>query len=244
METLLYQKTSRKQKIAWVPQENWVTEQSWSATKRKSDAKCTCTIKDTRGRAVPNAHARSRVLAFLVEIDRIANDQINFTRAFVGKGLLQRLIQSRTTLSRRRQRYHGGKRKIWPNKLQKSMMNSGHRGLLGHGHLHQGLRGGFLRHRRHRVNPNDQPHLMSQQLVLNTYEWTPAQGDLWRNGSDSFFFFQFFLNLWLDNRRVTIRTGDVRGYNLSRTLFSALLHSDAHVTYSAHWSDFNGIRSV
>ena len=57
-------------------------------------------------------------------------------------------------------------------------------------------------------------------------------------------FFQFFLNLWLDNRRVTIRTGDVRGYNLSRTLFSALLHSDAHVTHSAHWSDFNGIRSV
>ena len=212
METLMYHKTSRNQKIAWVPQENWMTEQSWSATSRTSGAKCTCTIMDTR---IPGRNWQN------------SKCQIDFTRAIVGKGLLQRLIQSRTTLSRRRQRYHGGKRKIWPNKPQKPMLNSGHRGLLGHGHFHQGLRGGILRHRRHRVNPNDQPHLMSQQLVLNTYERTPAQGGVWRNGSDSF---SFFFNLRLDNRRVTIRKGDARGYKLSRTLFSALLHSDAHVT--------------
>ena len=68
------------------------------------------------------------------------------------------------------------------------MMNSGHRGLHGLGHLHQSLHGGILRHRKHGDNPKDLPHLMSQQLVLITNETTPAQGDLLRNDSDSSLF--------------------------------------------------------
>ena len=40
------------------------------------------------------------------------------------------------------------------------MLNSGH----------QGLHGGILRHLRHGNIPNNLPHLMSQQLVLNTNE--------------------------------------------------------------------------
>ena len=42
------------------------------------------------------------------------------------------------------------------------MLNSGHLGLHGHGHFHQGLHGGILRHRRHGDNPNNLPHLKSQ----------------------------------------------------------------------------------
>ena len=95
-------------------------------------------------------------------------------------GLLQRPIQGRTTLPRSRQRHHkdrrtprintrlySGRGNTWPDSPQCPMLNSEHRGIHGHGPLHQGS--GILRHRKHGDNPNNPPpHLMSQQLVLNT----------------------------------------------------------------------------
>ena len=51
-------------------------------------------------------------------------------------------------------------------------MNRGHRGLHGHGRLHQGLHDGILRHRRHGDNPDD-PHVPA--LVLNTKKNTGSR---------------------------------------------------------------------
>ena len=48
------------------------------------------------------------------------------------------------------------------------MPNSGHHGLLEHGHFRRGFLGGILRHHKHGDNPNDSSHLMSRQLILNT----------------------------------------------------------------------------
>ena len=62
------------------------------------------------------------------------------------------------------------------------MLNSDHRGLHGHGHFHQGLHCGILHLRRHGENPNKLPHLMFQQLVLNT---TKNRSELLRRESDT-----------------------------------------------------------
>ena len=42
------QKFARKPEIFWVAPENWIPEQSWSATSRMSSTTCACTNKDTR----------------------------------------------------------------------------------------------------------------------------------------------------------------------------------------------------
>ena len=88
--------------------------------------------------------------------------------------------------------------------LQIPMLNSGHRGLHGHGHFHQGLRCGVHRHRRHGDNPNNLPHLMSQQLILTANERTISSGRPCCETTQVVFFF-FFVILRIDSRRVTIR---------------------------------------
>ena len=88
-----------------------------------------------------------------------------YTTLFWRTGWLQRPIQGRTTPPRRRQRHHkdrrtnrlcSGQGKTWPDDPRYPMLNSGHRGLHGHGHLHQGL---------------GSSHLVSNGCVSSSSEW-------------------------------------------------------------------------
>ena len=51
----------------------------------------------------------------------------------------------------------------WSVVLPIPVQNSGHHGLHGHGHLHQGLNGGILRRRGHANNLHNQPHLTQKE---------------------------------------------------------------------------------
>ena len=94
------------------------------------------------------------------------------------------------------------------------MLNSGHRGLHGHGHLDRGLHGGILRHCRDGDNPHNLPHLISQQLVLNTKEY-----HLLRNDSDSVdCFFESFCE-WTIGERQYERVMYTGTHTHSRALF-------------------------
>ena len=101
------------------------------------------------------------------------------------------------------------------------MLNSGHRCPHGHGHFHQGFHVGILHHRRHGDDPNNLPHLVSQRDALNTNKRTPAHRELLRRDSESAVPCEIMFVIIL---RTPAR------------IVSAFLHSDAHVTHSAHLS--------
>ena len=156
-----------------------------------------------RGRAVPQAQARTRKRAIsdTEEFDIIASEKWNYVASSAERAYCRdqyKVVQpyqggDSDTMDTKEHPEHNQvvpwKRETGPNKPQNPMLNSGHRGLHGHGRFHRGLHGGILRRRRHGDNPNLPPHLMSQRLVLNTNERTPAQDHLLRNDSGSDFFF-------------------------------------------------------
>ena len=115
------------------------------------------------------------------------------------------------------------------------MLNCGHRGLHGHGHHHQRINGWILRHHKHGDN-HKTCHIWCPSTRLEHKE-EQAQGDLLlRHKSDSV---ELFLDLLrIDHGRVIIRTGGAHRRTLSRALFSALWHSDAHSSHSAHLRHF------
>ena len=118
------------------------------------------------------------------------------------------------------------KRETWPNKTLNPMLNSGLRGLHGHGHFYLGLHGGD--------NPNYLPHLMFQQLVLNTRTNTSSG----RLVAKRFRWCLFvFIILRIDNWRGQSKR-DVHTDTHTRVHFSEFLLTDAHVAHSGHFSTF------
>ena len=153
---------------------------------------------------------------------------MDIRRSFVPKGLLQKLLQSRTTQTKRRQRYHT----TWPLNPQYPVLHSGHRALHGHGHL-QGFHGGILQHCKIGDKHMNLPHLMSQHSFW-TQGRTQAQGDLLlrrkSDGAECFFISGLTIGDWQFEWRVYTHT-------LPRALFSAFFcfqtHLDALRTLSA-----------
>ena len=85
-------------------------------------------------------------------------------------GLLPRPIQGRTTQSRRRQQQREDKRTRWMQANCTVEMGT-HDHTIFTNHCYRGHHG----HRGHGDNPKNLPHLMSQQLILNTNWRAPAQ---------------------------------------------------------------------
>ena len=98
---------------------------------------------------------------------------MDFRRAFVRKSVLPKLVQRRTTPSRRRQRYHQGQRTPWI-RTSCTVVKGKHDQTSLRTRRYTVAIVDFTD--RHGDSPNDLPHLMSQQLVLITNETTPAQG--------------------------------------------------------------------
>ena len=186
-----------------------------------------------RGRVVPNAHARSRILAFLVEIDRIANVKLTSLALSLERVYYRGLYKVVQPCQGGRQRYHGGKRKIWPNKPQKPMMNQW--SSWSSWTWSPSSRSSWW------DSSPSQTSLKSEWPTTSDVSATRLEHK-WKNTSSGRpvakrlrqFFFSIFFNRWLDNRRVTIRTGDARGYKLSRTLFSALLRVQTQMWRTPH----------
>ena len=114
------------------------------------------------------------------------------------------------------------------------MLNSGHRGLHGHGHLHQGPHGGILHHR-HGDNLKNLPTTSDVPTTRLEHKEEHKQAQcylLLRHKSDSVFFTSVDL---------IIREGQSERELCTDTLsrsFSAFQLSDAHVTQFAHFSTF------
>ena len=186
METLQNHKTQVSKRLLGFRKKMKLQNNRGAQHPKTRSTKSVCANKDTLNPTKKNLTAWHK--------------KVDSRRAFVRNDLLQKLVQGRTTLCRRRQRHHKTKEhpeynqvaqwkwKTWPKKPQSPLLNSGHRCPHGYGHFHQGFPGGILHHRRHGDSPNNLPHLMSQQLALNTNERTPAHRDLLRSDSDSVFF--------------------------------------------------------
>ena len=154
---------------------------------------------------------------------------MDFRRAFVRKSLLPKLVQRRTTPSRRRQRYHQGQRTPWI-RTSCTVVKGKHDQTSLRTRRYTVAIVDFTD--RHGDSPNDLPHLMSQQLVLITNETTPAQGACC--GTTQFVWLLWFF--WT-------HSSNWQSESDSHTHFFSVLSSDAHVTVSAH-KNFHGLRSV
>ena len=155
---------------------------------------------------------------------------MDFRRAFVRKSLLPKLVQRRTTPSRRRQRYHQGQRTPWI-RTSCTVVKGKHDQTSLRTRRYTVIIVDFMD--RHGDSPNDLPHLMSQQLVLITNETTPAQGACC--GTTQFvWLLWFFLNSFFE---LTV------GEWLSHALFQCSF-PQTHMWRSPHIKNFHGLRSV
>ena len=140
MDTLQKYKNSWRREITWIPRRSIITERSWDANPRTRSTKC-------------DKVTRNPTWIFY----KIANGKEELRSYSWGKALLRRPIQGCTTLPRRRQQHRKDRRtpwiqthftvegKIWPDTPENPMLNSGHPGLRGHGHLHKVfMKGSFV----------------------------------------------------------------------------------------------------
>ena len=191
-------------------------------------------------------HEQGYTHSDMEEFDTIASGN-GFTSLLLTKGSPQRPIQGRATLPGRRPQHHkntqytkrlySGKRRTWPDNPQFPMLNCDHRGLQWHGHLHRGLHGGLLRHRKR------------GDTITITYVWCPSirlehkeehkhRATSCCDTSQIVKICFSVIILRLDGRRVTIRTEVYTDTRSHAHFVSVPALRWWQVTHSVHFSTF------
>ena len=143
MDNLKNHKKTESERLLGFREEAQLRNDRGSVTSRTKSIKCACTSNDTRNRTWKSLTAQHM-------------KKMDLRRFFVRK--VAQLYQwgGSDTVKTKEHPEHNRvvqlKGKTWAHKPQNPMQNSGHCGLHGHGHFHQGLHGLILRRHGHAGN--------------------------------------------------------------------------------------------